>query len=71
MTQEVRGYTTTVPVRDDQGPRDAAIDYAERHETGDAVLIVRNTHCNGGSACRVCTTRWRVEPVTTYRARPA
>ena len=53
-----------ISVRDDQGPRDAAIDYAERYETGEAVLLV-----SAERDPRV--TRWRVEPVTTYRARPA
>lgn len=53
-----------VEVRDDQGPRDAAINYAEQYETGEATLLVceYRPHETKGA-------RWRVEPVTTYRAK--
>ena len=56
------GPATPYFVRDDQGPRDAAINYAEHRETGEAVLLVSEDEF----AAKV--TRWRVEPVTTYRA---
>ena len=55
----------TIEVRADQGPRDAAINYAEQYETGEATLLVSAFERDAK------VTRWRVEPVTTYRARPA
>jgi hypothetical protein len=55
----------TIKVRDDQGPRHAARAYAKQYDTGDAVLLV-SAFERGAKV-----TRWRVEPVTTYRARPA
>lgn len=56
-----------VDVHDDQGPRDAAEAYAARLGTIDAfVAVVRIPGIDV-----TYWTRWRVEPVTTYRARPA
>lgn len=59
----------TVEVADSDGPREAAVEYAhERELLSEAVVHVREvlhdgTALDGGA--------WRVEPVTTYRARPA
>ena len=58
-----------ISVPDSEGPREAAVEYAhERELLSEAVVHVREvlrdgTTLDGGA--------WRVEPVTTYRARPA
>lgn len=58
-----------ISVPSSDGPREAAVEYAhERELLGEAVVHVREvlrdgTALDGGA--------WRVEPVTTYRARPA
>ena len=59
------GVRCPIEVFDDEGPREAAEAYAADRPwpTGDVVLV-----CREGLDV---TTRWRVEPVTTYRARPA
>ena len=59
----------TISVPNSEGSRDAAVEYAyERELASEAVVHVREvlrdgTTLDGGA--------WRVEPVTTYRARPA
>lgn len=58
-----------VEVRDSEGPREAAVEYAiERELAAGSVVCVREI-----PTCRTVTreTMWAVEPVTTYRARPA
>ena len=52
-----------IEVYDDEGPREAAEAFAaDRAWRSDHTVIVS---AGGGAA----PTRWRVEPVTTYRAR--
>lgn len=60
-----------IEVSDDQGPRDAALDYVEQTEAGEAVHVLVVRRVNGSIQDHTNTTTWRVEPVTTYRARPA
>lgn len=55
-----------VEVADSEGPRDAAVEWAYALDlSAEAVVCVRK-QVPGAEV-----TRWRVEPVTTYRARPA
>jgi hypothetical protein len=60
-----------ISVPDSEGPREAAVEYAhERELLSEAVVHVREV-LRGGTTLGAEVTRWRVEPVTTYRARPA
>lgn len=60
-----------ISVPDSEGPREAAVEYAhERELLSEAVVHVREV-LRDGTTLGAEVTRWRVEPVTTYRARPA
>jgi hypothetical protein len=63
----------TVEVHDSDGPRDAAVEWAHALDlSAETVVRVREVLAGPeGETEWGDVTRWRVEPVTTYRARPA
>lgn len=56
----------TVDVADAEGPREAAVEWAHAIDLSAETAVCVREQVPGAEV-----TRWRVEPVTTYRARPA
>ena len=56
----------TVEVADSEGARDAAVEWAYALDCSAETAVCVREQEHGAAV-----TRWRVEPVTTYRARPA
>lgn len=55
-----------VEVADSDGPREAAVEWAHALDLSAETVVRVREQVPGAEV-----TRWRVEPVTTYRARPA
>lgn len=55
-----------VDVADTDGPREAAVEWAHAIDLSAETAVCVREQVPGAEV-----TRWRVEPVTTYRARPA
>ena len=55
----------TMEVADTEGPREAAVEWAHAIDLSAETAVRVREHLTAE------VTRWRVEPVTTYRARPA